>query len=138
MGVIHTYNPKEVTISLGNHIVTGYAEDSFITIEPHGDGVTMKSGCDGEIARSLNPDTTFSIKLTTLWQSATTSFLQERYDYDLATGDGMFPVLVKDMKGTLVFSAAQAWVVKPAAREYARESGNREWEIQTGEATLNE
>ena len=39
MGKIKTYNPKEVTIALGNHIVVGYADDSFITIDPNGDGV---------------------------------------------------------------------------------------------------
>ena len=42
MGKIKTYNPKEVTIALGNHIVAGYADDSFITIDPNGDGVTKK------------------------------------------------------------------------------------------------
>ncbi len=47
MGKIKTYNPKEVTMALGNHIVTGYADDSFITIDPNGDGVTKKVGCDG-------------------------------------------------------------------------------------------
>ena len=33
MGKIKTYNPKEVTIAFGNHIVTGYADDSFISID---------------------------------------------------------------------------------------------------------
>ena len=58
MGKIKTYNPKEVTIALGNHIVAGYADDSFITIDPNGDGVTKKVGCDGEIVRSISPDDT--------------------------------------------------------------------------------
>ena len=33
-GKVKTYNPKEVLIALGSHIVTGYAEDSFVSIEP--------------------------------------------------------------------------------------------------------
>ena len=40
MGKIKTYNCKEVTIALGSHLVTGYADDSFISIDPKGDGVT--------------------------------------------------------------------------------------------------
>lgn len=36
MGKIATYNPKKVTISLGNHIVTGFADDSFVSIDPNG------------------------------------------------------------------------------------------------------
>lgn len=55
MGKIKTYNPKEVTIALGNHIVAGYADDSFITIDPNGDGVTKKVGCDGEIVPQHQP-----------------------------------------------------------------------------------
>ena len=56
---IKTYNPKEVIVTCGTHIVTGYADDSFISIEPNGDGITKKTGCDGEIARSISPDNTY-------------------------------------------------------------------------------
>ena len=79
MGKIKTYNPKEVTMALGNHIVTGYADDSFITIDPNGDGVTKKVGCDGEIVRSISPDDTYIVKITVLQTSDTNSFLQERF-----------------------------------------------------------
>ena len=50
---IKTYNPKEVTVSCGSHIVEGFADDSFITIEFNGDGITKKVGCDGEIFRPV-------------------------------------------------------------------------------------
>ena len=35
---MRTYNSKKVTIACGSHIVTGYAEDSFVTIDETGDG----------------------------------------------------------------------------------------------------
>lgn len=136
--MVRTYNPKEVSISLGSHLVTGYADDSFITIDPNGDGVTKKVGCDGEIVRSVSPDKTYIVKLAVLQQSDTNSFLQNCYAQDIATGDAMFPLLIKDLKGNMVFSAEAAWVVRPASRGYGRESANREWEIHTGEADLTE
>ena len=34
---VKTYNPKKVIIALGSHVVSGYADDSFITIESSGD-----------------------------------------------------------------------------------------------------
>ena len=111
MGKIKTYNPKEVTIALGNHIVAGYADDSFITIDPNGDGVTKKVGCDGEIVRSISPDDTYIVKLTVLQTSETNSFLQNRFKQDRQTGDGMFPILIKDLKGGMVFSAHRLWRV---------------------------
>lgn len=60
---IKTYNPKEVTVAAGNHIVTGFADDSFISIEANGDGISKKVGCDGEIVRSVSPDNTYKIKI---------------------------------------------------------------------------
>ena len=52
--MVKTYNSRQVTISLGTHAVTGVADDSFIVIEPLGDGVSSKSGCDGEVASAKN------------------------------------------------------------------------------------
>ncbi len=122
MGKIKTYNPKEVTIALGNHIVAGYADDSFITIDPNGDGVTKKVGCDGEIVRSISPDDTYIVKLTVLQTSETNSF----------------PILIKDLKGGMVFSSDAAWPAKPASRGFGKESNNREWELHTGSGELTE
>ena len=138
MGQIKTYNPKEVTIALGNHIVTGFAEDTFVTIDPNGDGVTKKVGCDGEIVRSISPDDTYIVKVTVLQTSDSNSFLQQKLAQDIKTGDGMFPILVKDLKGGLVFSSDSAWVKGPASRGYGKEAGNREWEIHTGSGELDE
>ena len=135
---VKTYNPKELTMALGNHIAGGYAEDSFITIDPNGDGITKKVGCDGEIVRSVSPDDTSIVKLSVLQTSATNSWLQERFNQDRETGDGMFPILIKDLKGGMVFSAESAWVAKPASRGYGKEASNREWEIHTGSSTLHE
>ncbi|MDR1687273.1 MAG: DUF3277 family protein [Clostridiales bacterium] len=133
--MVKTYDPKQILISLGSHVVTGYSDSSFVSIEASGDGVTKKTGCDGEVIRSIDPDSTAKITLTVLQQSPTVGYVQQQYDKDRATGDGMFPVLVKDLKGGLVFSAENAWVVKPPNREFDREAPDREIEIDTGEAT---
>lgn len=137
-GKIKTYNPKEITISLGNHIVTGYADDSFVGIEASGDGVTKKVGCDGEINRSISPDNTYVIKLSLQQMSESNSFLQNKLAQDRKSGDGLFPVLIKDLKGGMVFSSDAAWAIKPAGRTFGKEVTNREWEIHTGEGELTE
>ena len=118
---IKTYNPKEVIVTCGTHIVTGYADDSFISIEPNGDGITKKTGCDGEIARSISPDNTYKVKLTLLQTSDSNSYFS-----------GM------DLKGGLVFSTEAAWCVKKAPVTRGKETNNREWELDTGDATMNE
>ena len=66
MGKLSTYNHKKVTCALGNHIVSGYADDSFITVEADGDGTTYVTGADGEIVRSIDPSSVYKLKLTLL------------------------------------------------------------------------
>ena len=46
----------------------------------------------------------------------------------------MFPILIKDLKGGLVFSTDAAWPSKPASRGFGKESTNREWELHTEDA----
>lgn len=138
MAEVKAYNPKQVTVAAGSHIVTGFADDSFITIEPNGDGITKKVGCDGEIVRSVSPDGTYKVKIALLQTSGSNSFFSQKVDQDRDTGDGLFPLLIKDLKGGLVFSTEAAWCIKKAPVTRGKESNNREWEIETGEAALNE
>ena len=135
---IKTYNPKEVTISCGSHIVTGYADDSFITIEPNGDGITKKVGCDGEIARAVSPDNTYKVKIVLLQTSNSSSFFSKMADLDRDTGEGMFPILIKDLKGGQVFSTEAAWVVRKSPVNRGKDTNNREWELDTGDGSLTE
>ena len=137
-GEVKTYNPKEVVVSAGPHIVTGFADDSFINIEANGDGITKKVGCDGEIVRSVSPDGTYKVKITLLQTSKSNSFFSGKVDQDRETGDGMFPLLIKDLKGGEVFSTEAAWVVKKSPLNRGKDTNNREWELDTGSATLTE
>jgi hypothetical protein len=130
-----TYDPKQVLIALGPHIVTGYADGTFISIEPHGDGIVKKVGGDGEVVRTINPDDTATVTITVLQSSPTVAYCQAQHDKDRATGDGTFPVLIKDMKGGLIFDAQDGWVTNSPTREFGMEDANREIEIATGRAT---
>lgn len=135
---IKTYNPKEVVVACGTHIVSGYADDSFINIEPNGDGITKKVGCDGEIARSISPNNTYKVKITLLQNSDSNSFFSNIADYDRATGNGLFPVLIKDLRGGLLFATEAAWVIKKSPATRGKETNNREWEIDTASAVMTE
>lgn len=137
-GKVKTYNPKEVTIACGNHIVTGIADDSFVSIEANGEGITKKVGCDGEIVRAVSPDNTYKVKISLLQTSDSNAFFSNMVDVDRETGEGMFPVLIKDLKGGLVFSTEAAWVIKKSSVTRGKADNNREWEIDTGDATLSE
>ena len=77
MGRVTTYNPKKVTCSLGRHIASGFADDSFISVDPAGDGTSYVVGADGEIARSIDPSSVYLVKISLLQASPTNSYLQK-------------------------------------------------------------
>ena len=51
-GKLKTYDPKKVLIAMGSHAFSGYADDSYVSVEPSGDGTTKKPGAT---ARSSVP-----------------------------------------------------------------------------------
>ena len=133
-----TYFCKQVLIALGSHVVTGWADDNFVSYEKNGDGTTTKYGCDGEIVRSIDPNTSYKIKLSLLHTSLTNGFLQNKYNQDQETGEGYFPLMIKDLRGTVLFQSDYAWIAKPANRSFGKQAPNTDWEIETGEATVTE
>ena len=137
-GKLKTYDPKKVLIALGSHAFSGYADDSYVSVEPSGDGTTKKTGCDGEIVRSMSPDHSFVVKVTLLQTSDSNSYLQELYNRDQETGDAIEPIMVQDLMGGLLFSADQAWVPKPANRVRGTDATNNEWDIHTGIGEITE
>lgn len=135
---VKTYNSRQVMIALGTHTVSGYAEDSFVTVEQKGDGITSKTGCDGEVSRAVDPNEQYTVKIVVQQQSATNKFLQSMYTKDKTSGNGTFSVLIKDLSGGVQFSATDAWVIKQPSRVWGKDTNNREWDIETGPATYAE
>ena len=136
MGKVTTYNPKKVTCSFGSHIVSGFADDSMITVEPAGDGTSYVVGADGEIARSIDPSSLYTVKLSLLQASATNAYLQKRYEMDKNYGTGTFSVNINDILGREKFVGSVAWVTKPASWVRGKTQNNREWEIVVGEGNF--
>ncbi|MFG6334511.1 MAG: DUF3277 family protein [Lachnospiraceae bacterium] len=137
MGDIFTYNCSKVKIALGTHAVTGYAEDSFVVIEPLDGGVTSKAGCDGEIVRSVDPNERVTVKITLLQSSPTHKFLLNKYKQDKKDGGGAFPILINDLTGKEKVSADSAWVAKLPSKTNGKDSQNKEWVLETGQAAMN-
>ena len=135
---VKTYNSREVVVAIGTRAVSVLADDSFLTISQVGNGIMSNFGCDGEVARAIDPNQSYQVQLTLLQTSDSSKYLQSLYDRDIESGDGIFPILIKDIKGGLVFSSENAWVTKQADRGYGKDTNNRQWTIQTANATLKD
>jgi|SRR6186713_991088 len=131
MAELKTYDAKRINITIGSHIVKGYAEDTFISIEPDGDGTAAQAGADGEVARSLSNNPLHTITLTLQQTSDTNDFLSDLLKRDRASGGaGVVPLQVVDLRGTSLFAASQAWVVNWPTIENGSGVGEREWALQ--------
>lgn len=130
--MVKTYNPKKVTCVLGKHIVTGYADDSMITVEYAGDGTSHISGADGEIVRSIDPSDAYTIKLVVQQTSDTNKYLNKMFEMDKKNSNGLFAVNINDILGKEKFVCESAWVKKPASFVRGKSAQNREWEVVCG------
>ena len=124
--------------AFGNHIVSGFADDSMIGVEYSGDGTNVVQGADGEIVRSIDPSSLYNLKITLQQTSATNTWLQNQYEKDQSGGDGTFSVNIVDIWGGMSFTGAAAWVTKPASFQRGKTQQNREWEIAVADGKFDE
>lgn len=128
-----TYRSDNVKLVLGGtHIASGMAKDSFIKITPNGGDTSYVAGAYGEIVRTIDPTKMFNVTIQTLYGSATDIWLMQRYKRDRKNGDGMFPMMVKDLGNDPLFNGQYCSVVNYAEREYGPTASTHTWNILVG------
>ena len=127
-----TYDPKKVLVIFGARQLTGMAEDSIVTIAPLGDGMQIYVGADGDVARSIDPDATFEVTVSLNTTSASNDYLSNMYNFDRATGNGVAPLMVKDLGGNTLFSAPEAWIANMPEASRGLTVDTQEWTFNTG------
>ena len=128
-----TYDPKKIIIIFGVRRLTGMSEDSIVSIKPQGDGLQTYVGADGDVARSLDPDATYEVTVSLNTTSNSNDYLSNMYNYDRETGNGIAPLLIKDLAGTTLFSAPEAWVSNMPEASRGLTVDKQEWVFHTGQ-----
>jgi len=128
-----TFDPKQVSVIVGGHIVQGYADGTFVECARNNDTWTRSGGADGEQTRSKSNDRSGTITITLMQSSVSNAVLEGYAIADEATNAGVVPSLVKDNNGSEIVTAAQSWVQKPADKGHAKETSDRVWVLETGE-----
>jgi hypothetical protein len=130
--MLATYNPAEVTIVFAGIPISGFAEGTFVSVERNEDSYAMQVGADGNATRAKSNNRSGRVTLTLIQSSVSNDALSAQAKLDeLNDGDGIGPLLIKDLSGRTVIQAEQAWIVKPATVEYGREASEREWVIES-------
>ena len=128
-----TYDPKKIIIIFGVRRLTGMSEDSIVSIKPNGEGLQTYVGADGDVARSLDPDATYEVTVSLNTTSNSNDYLSNMYNYDRETGNGIAPLLIKDLAGTTLFSAPEAWVSNMPEAGRGLTVDKQEWVFRTGQ-----
>lgn len=131
-GVV-TYNPKMLVIVYGSREVDGFAEDDMVTIKPLGEGTQIYSGADGSVGRSMDPNQTYEVTIALATTSKTNDYFSNVYNLDRSTGRGILPLTIKDLSGTIVFQANQAWITNFPEHKRGRKIEAQEWVFHTGQ-----
>ena len=106
-GFVNTYDPKKVIITFGGVPITGFADGTFVQIDPNAEMWTKKVGADGEVTRSQSNDNTHTVQITLQQSSASNDYLSTCMNADKLTGMGMLPLSITD----LYYSSAQCIIV---------------------------
>lgn len=124
-----TYDPKEILAVFNGILITGYAEDSFLSAAMDEDAFTKKTGAGGEVVRTRSNNRGGSVTFTLMQSSPVNDLLSAMGIGDRLAGSGVGPLSVKDNLGTTVIAAENAWIKKVSDVEFGKEAGSREWVI---------
>lgn len=129
---VATYDPKQIIIAFGALVLSGFSDGTFVKITRSGDAFEKKRGADGSVERVNKNAFDFGVSVTLQQTSAVNALLSAALTADQISNLGVLPLTIKDLNGTSLFEAPQAWIKKDPEAEYADTTGGREWQFETG------
>ncbi len=130
--MVKTYDPKLVLVTIGGNPIQGYADGAFVSIVADEDAFTKVTGADGQTSRAKSNNTSARITITLKQTSPSNDVLNSIARADEIANAGVVPIQIKDLGGSTLFGAPDAWVAKKPDSEFSKEVGDRVWMIDTG------
>ena len=139
-----TFSPNQVAViitqdSTGiSHRLTGFSEDSIVSIDRDMETFSMYVGADDTSTRIANVNTSAAMTVSLAQTSASNDILSQLYDNDRRTLDssGLFNITVTDLSGRSVYFSNQAFVASPPSSGFANSMQTREWMIHMPNSTI--
>ncbi len=122
-----TYDPALHLFSFAGNILTGAGKDKFIKASRDEDSFTKHKGVAGEGGRSKNNNRGGTVEFTVLAQSQTNDILSAILAGDELLGTGVGALFLKELNGTTVLAASNAWLKRVPDTERGKEAGEVTW-----------
>lgn len=127
--MVRTLDPKDVLIIVSGIPISGFEDGTFVLVERTSDTFTTVSGADGIVTRVKQNDRTGSVTITLAQSSESNAVLSGLAIADELSGIGVFPVVVKDNRGTSLYFSDVCWIRKVSNAEFSKDVNSREWVI---------
>lgn len=138
---LSTFAPNELSIVLlGNgwqHVLSGFAEDSIVSIERQSDTFNMYVGADDTPTRIYQANTAMMVTASLAQTSESNDVLSAVYNKDRETRDGLFSILVVDNSGRSRYFAEEAYVGNVPNTSYGNSMQVFEWVIHAPKSDIN-
>lgn len=135
MSCVGTYSPEFLDVIISNdslnHVLTGFAEGTFVSIEPFEDRITPVYGAKGEAYRAMSGVRAFNITVTLSQTSHSNDVLTYLLQNDLESLDGTFTLTVKDSSGTTLLVDRCSYIGQEPTQAFSGGGTieSREWVI---------
>lgn len=131
-GQVLTYDPRQLALTVGGFIISGFAEDEFVKVARDDDAFFKHVGVTGEVARVQNFNQSGTVTVVLMQSSASNDDLSALAAVDFASRGlaGAVPVTCRDRSGRSVFASVFSWVKKFPDSTYGRDATTREWVIE--------
>ena len=133
---LKTYDPKAISLIVGGRVITGFEDGTFVLVSRESDSFADKAGAFGDVSRSYSNDKRGNITVTLMQTHPDNEYLSGLNTADELSGSGLVNVLVRDAKGNSIYESAEAWILKPADAEFAKEAGAREYVLRCAELLM--
>ena len=136
MATFKNFNPKRVTFIFKGVTIKGYVDGTNITANRSEDAFTKKIGAQGDVVRTQSNDKSGEVSCTLLQTSSSNDVLSAFAITDEFSGLGHGALTIKDLQGSTLIHAANAWIVKMPDWENSNESTDREWTFECAELKM--
>lgn len=134
---IANYSPDEVRCLAFGIPLTGFSNETFITITKDRVPYTTTETPDGTIARLYTNSQTYTIALTFHRGSTSNDVLTKLWQLDEITQRMKFPLLIKDLSGTDLFFSSTTWVEGIPSVVESSTFDTRTWVLRSSQAVIN-
>lgn len=129
MAAVATYAAQLVQVVFQGNTITGYGDGDFCKISRDEDAFHKVVGADGIASRSRNGNLGGSVEITIQSTSPSNGVLSTIAELDEVVGTSVGSCFVKDVGGTTLWSAQNAWIKKRPEVTFAKEQNTRVWVI---------